>query len=126
MVDIAYAAPIVRANEVSLFRLYLLRTMYLIVAVGLGSEIWPLIFHHRPWDDHMHSVGVALLAALSGLCVLGLRYPLQMLPLRFFELAGKAIWLSYTALPLWLAHAVDEVTAEDIFACSLGMVLLIV
>ena len=32
--------------EVSTFRLYLLRAMYLLIAVGLGFIIWPSLIHH--------------------------------------------------------------------------------
>lgn len=36
--------------EVSSFRLYLLRAMYLLVVVGLGIVLWPDIIHHsKPW-----------------------------------------------------------------------------
>jgi hypothetical protein len=38
-------------SEVSTFRLYLLRATYLLIFVGLGSEIWPGIIHHaKAWD----------------------------------------------------------------------------
>ncbi len=41
----------------------------------------------------MRGVVSSLLAAMSLLVVLGLRYPLQMLPLLLFELVLKSIWL---------------------------------
>lgn len=94
-------------TEVSTFRLYLLRAAYLLFAVGLGSTIWPQILHHpTPWPL-WHGVGCSLLAAVSALWLLGLRYPLKMLPLFLFELAWKAIWLIAVALPLWLVHQMD-------------------
>ena len=108
--------------DLSLFRLYLLRAMYLLIAVGLGSEIWPLMFHHRPWDL-MHGVACSLLAALSAIVVLGVRYPVQMLPMLLFELLWKSIWLLAIALPLWLAHKIDPDTADTVFACLMGVVL---
>jgi len=36
-------------KEVSMFRLNLMRSLYLLICVGLGSERWPLMFHHKPW-----------------------------------------------------------------------------
>jgi len=36
-------------KEVSMFRLNLMRSLYLLICVGLGSEIWSLMFHHKPW-----------------------------------------------------------------------------
>jgi len=108
---------------VSLFRLYALRALYLLMAVGQGAIQWPLILHHAaPWSM-MSGVAHALLAALSLIALLGLRYPLKMLPLLLFELAWKTIWLAGIALPLWLAGQVDADTAETVKACLLGIVV---
>lgn len=108
--------------EVSTFRLYLMRGLYLLVCVGEGSIIWPLMFHHQPWDL-MHGVACSLLAALTALMALGIRYPLQMLPLLLFEFLWKAIWLVAIALPLWSAHQLDPETMETVKACVMGIVL---
>ena len=109
-------------TDVSTFRLYLMRALYLLIFVGLGSEIWPVMIHHRPWDL-MHGVACSLLAALSALMALGIRYPLQMLPLLLYELLWKAIWLAAVALPLWSAHQLDPDTMETVKACLMGIVL---
>lgn len=110
-------------GEVSTFRLYLMRALYLLIAVGLGSMIWPGIIHHaKPWG-HMQGVANALLAALSALAAVGIRYPLQMLPLLLFELLWKAIWLLAVALPLWSANQLDADTLETVKACLMGIVL---
>jgi hypothetical protein len=109
-------------TDVSTFRLYLMRALYLLIFVGLGSEIWPLMFHHAHWDV-MHGVACSLLAALSAMMALGIRYPLQMLPLLLFELLWKTIWLIAIALPLWSAHQIDADTGETVFACLMGVVL---
>ena len=46
-----------------------------------------------------------------------------MLPLLFFELLWKAIWLIAIALPLWSAHKLDAETLETVKACLMGVVL---
>jgi hypothetical protein len=121
----AFAAP--RAvNDVSLLRLYALRAGYLLLVVGLGSEIWPAILHHaKPWDL-MHGVADCMLGALTAAALLGLRYPLQMLPLLFFETLWKAIWLTVVALPLWSAGQLDADTAETARDCLVGIVFPII
>jgi hypothetical protein len=111
-------------KDVSLFRLYLLRAGYLLLVVGLGSMIWPSILNAGKSWELMHGVVVAMLGALSLLALLGLRYPLQMLPLLFFELTWKAIWLLRVALPLWLAHRMDADTIETTFQCAIVVVYL--
>ena len=99
------------------FRLNLLRTGYLILVVGLGTTIWPSILDPaRSWGL-MHGVVVSMLGAMSALAVLGIRYPLAMLPLLFFEMGWKAIWLLRVALPLWSANRLDAATTETLYEC---------
>ena len=113
-------------KDVSLFRLYLLRASYLLLVVGLGLTVWPLILHHAASWERMHSVAACLLGALCLLSVPGLRYPLRMLPLLLFEVAWKAIWLSAVALPLWLAHRMDAATSETAIECLMAVIFLAV
>jgi hypothetical protein len=109
--------------EVSTFRLYLLRATYLLIVVGLGFTIWPGILH--PPKDLALARGVvrSLLGAVSLLAVLGIRYPLKMLPLLFFELVWKSIWILAFGLPLWSAHQLDPDAQETLKACLMGIVL---
>lgn len=111
------------APEVSVFRLYVLRATYLLLVVGLGPAIWPGIIHHANDWPLMQGVVSSLLGAVSILAVLGLRHPLQMLPLLLFELVWKAIWLIAVAAPLWLADAIDARTAATVRDCLLGVVI---
>ena len=113
-------------NTVSTFRLYLLRAMYLVLIVGLGIEIWPGVIRHSLDLPLMNGVVRSLLAAIALLALLGLRYPLQMIPLLLFEMAWKAIWLIAFALPLSQAHHVDANTASTISDCLFGIVVPIV
>ena len=113
-------------TQVSLLRLYALRATYLLLIVGLGIDIWPGIIHHeKPWGL-MLGVVQCVLAAVSLLALLGLRYPLQMLPLLFFELVWKSIWLIVVAVPLWSAQQMDAKTWETAVACLMGVIFPIV
>jgi hypothetical protein len=114
----ALAAP-----ELPLYRIYLLRAMYLLIALGQGSQTWPAILHHaRPWDL-WHGVGMSFLGALTALALLGVRYPVKMLPLLVFELAWKLLWGLAIWLPLHLAGRVDADTADSAFAIFFGVIL---
>src|SRR5215470_4583831 len=84
--------------ELSLFRLY----------------IWPAVIHHTNEFAATQGVQFALLAGLGATAALGLRYPVQMLPVLLFEFTWKAIYLIAFALPLWSAHQINAATAEDI------------
>lgn len=66
--------------HVSLFRLYSLRAVYLIIALGLALVVWPGVLRHaEPWGL-AQGVVKCMLTAFSLLCIVGIRYPLQMLP----------------------------------------------
>jgi hypothetical protein len=110
-------------TEISLFRLYLLRGMYLFLVVGLGSLIWPGIIRHASDTPLMNGVVSCLLGAVSVLAAIGIRYPLQMLPLLLFELIWKSIWLAAFAFPLWRAGALDADTSQTVSDCLVGLVL---
>ena len=104
-------------TELSPFRLNLLRTGYALLVVGLGTTIWPSILDpSRSWEL-MHGVVISMLGAMSALAVLGLRYPLRMLPLLFFEMGWKAIWLIRVALPLWSGDRLDPATTQTLYEC---------
>ena len=109
--------------EVSIFRLYILRAMYLLLVVGLGGMIVPEILSHE-----LTSRGVipSLLGAVWVLAFLGLRYPLAMLPLLMFELVWKAIWLVFYGLPQYSSGQQPPTFAEDSFNIGLGVILLLV
>ncbi|MFH5823089.1 hypothetical protein [Georgenia sp. AZ-5] len=114
------------ADRVPLWRLYALRVGYLIIAVGLAVTRWPVLVNHaQPWPL-MDSVVVCMLVAMSLLALLGIRYPVQMLPLLLFETAWKLIWLAVVALPLWTADRMDPATWETTFACLWVVIVLAV
>lgn len=113
-------------TEVSLFRLYLMRAAYGLTAFGLLFHIWPQIVNHSgPWP-FWYGVGVSLLGATSLLALIGIRYPLRMLPVMFYELIWKTIWLSVVALPQWRTGQMDADTWTAVFECLLGALFLVV
>ena len=87
-----------------LYRLYLLRVMFALIGLWQGTITWSAILHHsHPWI-FWHGVTMSLLGAFTLLSLLGIRYPVKMLPLLFFEVVWKLIWVLAAWLPLWTAH----------------------
>ena len=109
---------------VSLVRLYTLRVAYFVMAAGLAVFVWPDVIHHTNEFAALHGIQVALLAGLGATAALGLRYPVQMLPILLFELLWKAIYLIAFALPLWSAHQISAATAEDIKAVLMVVIFI--
>lgn len=110
-------------GEIAQWRLHLLRAMYLLIAVGLGLTIWPSIVAPEIRVADPHSVIQSILGAFSLLALVGLRYPLAMLPILFFELIWKTLWVLVYALPVWLSTGLDEYASGVLFACGMGVVL---
>ena len=109
--------------ELPLYRLYVLRVSYALIGVWQGLRTWPAILHHaHPWD-FWHGVGMSFLGALTLLALLGIRYPVRMMPLLFFELAWKLVWVLAAYLPPYLARSVDPALADNFIGIFLGVVV---
>lgn len=112
--------------EIATWRANLLRAGYLLLIVGLGLTVWPAILDPaRTWTAD-RGVIVAMLGALSLLALVGLRYPLRMLPLLFWEIAWKALWLLRVALPLWAGERLDAAAAETAMECLVAVLIVLV
>ena len=114
-------------SQVSTFRLYLLRVMYVFMAVGLAIfKMGPAILHPENLSPQ-DSVVICVLGAFALLAVVGIRYPLKMLPLLFFEFVWKVIWVVAFGLPLLLSGGLDPNISfggtETLIACLVGVVL---
>jgi hypothetical protein len=115
-------APAPVESEVSLARLYVLRAMYLLLVIGGAIVFLPQLIRHEP------TARGAIPSMLGGVWVLsclGLRYPLQMLPILLFELVWKTIWLIDYGLPQWMAGVNTAQFTEDFKAIAFAPVLLI-
>jgi len=111
------------SQEISTFRLYLMRALYLL-NFALGFWIWPGIIKHEGLSDPLQAVAVSFWAALFTLSGLGLRYPLKMLPLLFMQLFYKSVWLASVAFPLWLAGRSTDLTGAMILGVVLDLIVI--
>lgn len=110
--------------ELPLWRLYTLRLSYLILAGGLAAFVWPSVIVHTNEFAMSAGIRVSLLAGIGLVAALGLRYPVQMIPLLLFELTWKAIYMVFFALPLWQAHQITNAVAENISSVSVVVIFI--
>jgi len=108
-------------GEVSIARLYVLRATYLLLVVGLGMLIGPQLVNHAPTA---RGVIPSLLGAVGLLALIGLKYPLQMLPLLMFEFAWKTLWIVAFGLPQWSAGQMPETFTEDFQNIAFGVIMM--
>jgi len=104
---------------VSRTRLIVLRALYAFIAAGLALFVWPAYLAKLPTPPHFQGVVLTMLAAFSILCALGIRYPLQMLPVLLWELLWKAMWLLLIAFPRWMAGEMDSATSQTAIDCAM-------
>jgi len=110
-------------DDVSIFRLYVLRATYLLLVVGVGTMIWPLLLDSPEAAEHFRGVTWCLLSTVALLAMLGLRYPLKMLPLLFFEFIWKVTWVVSVGLPLRNSGQLEGAFADTWFATLVGLVI---
>lgn len=106
---------------VSLVRLYVLRATYLLLVIGLGAMNLPELIGH---DPTARGVIPSLLGGIWLLAFVGLRYPLQMLPLLLFEFAWKMIWLFDYGLSQLSSGRLPPTFSGDFQAIAFGVVLM--
>jgi len=103
-----------------------LRLFYLLMLVFVAPTAWRvLLAHEGPWDP-MRAVAIAVWATYPALALFGLLRPLRWLPLMFFTIGYKAIWLAFVAAPLWRAGALWGTPTGEIAASFLALPLLVV
>jgi hypothetical protein len=113
-------------DSISRGRLIALRGVYALVAAGLAAFLWPAFLAQLPAPAHYHGITMAMLAAFSILCAIGIRYPLQMLPVLLWEALWKIIWLLAVALPRWRTGTLDAATTQSAIECASIVLLLLV
>jgi hypothetical protein len=97
--------------------------MYAFIVAGLAVFVWPSYLENLPDAPHFSGIVLTMLAAFSLLCALGIRYPIQMLPVLLWELLWKSMWLLLIALPRWMDGSMDSLTSQAVIDCLVGVVL---
>ena len=119
--------------KLSRVRLYLMRSAYLFNAVVIGFGAWSeltnqrrLIIGGKPWDL-IYGIAFSLYAAYALLMLLGVRFPVRMLPLLLLQIIYKTIWLIAVGYLLWSAGRLNPTAIESIkFFASIVVLDLIV
>jgi hypothetical protein len=108
---------------VSALRLNILRAYYALMALGTAAIFWPPLVHHTAAWGVDNGAQYSLLGALTPFAIVGLRYPLKMLPIILYEFLWKAIWFIFVVLPLFSADQMTDVEWSNVFACGIAIVL---
>ena len=109
------------------YRLNIMRVGYLVMAVGIAFLKWPLFIEGTASSlPVFEGVVAALLTTMSLLAIVGLRYPVQMLPLLVFESGWKLIWFGAIAIPHLVAGDMSTEMGSVMSSVAVGVVILAV
>lgn len=114
------------ARELPLWRLNAMRVGYAFMGIGLAVVKWPLVIGYDSSTPLFKGIVDILLTAMGLLALLGLRYPVRLIPILLFECLWKLLWLAIVALPATLGGRVDDAMSEIIVNCALVVVILAV
>jgi hypothetical protein len=107
---------------VAMWRIHALRLVFLLMATYMGFGIWQqILFEPEPWPLH-RMMSKSMLGALAVVALLGVRYPLQMLPLMLFEIVWKTTYILAFYTPAWLANAVTP-ELQSLFESCIGIIV---
>jgi hypothetical protein len=109
--------------EVTQTRLHVMRAFYLLLFLERGYRVVMQLMSGKPLGP-FDGVAYAFWGALALLCLLGLRYPLKMVPVLLIFLIYKLLWLAMVALPWWSAGTpMDAVMGQFTIAMAAGVVI---
>lgn len=120
-----FVSPDPRNENVRPIQLWGLRLFYFLMLVFVAPTAWSgLLAHEGAWDP-LRAVAVAVWATYPALALFGLFHPLRWLPLMFFTIGYKAIWLGFVAYPLWQAGTLWGTPTGEIAGSFLALPLLV-
>lgn len=115
------------SHSLPVWRLNVMRLGYLLMAIGLVLTKGPLFLQGTVASLPVYEgVVAALLGSMSILAVIGLRYPLQLLPLLVLESMWKVIWVAAVAVPNLASGDMSAQMSSVLSSVSIGIVILAV
>ncbi len=125
--DFAYAfrSDPLRHDGVRPIHIWGLRLFYLLMLLFVAPTAWRVLLSHEGEWAPLSAVAWAVWATYPSLALFGLFQPLRWLPLLFFTVGYKSIWLAFVAVPLWSAGTMAGSSAQPIAESFLALPLLV-
>lgn len=114
-----------RHEGVRPINLWGLRLFYLLMLLFVAPAAWQVLLTHDGSWQPLSAVAWAVWATYPSLALFGLLQPLRWLPLMFFAIGYKSIWLWFVAYPMWQADALVGTQTGEIAQSFLALPLLV-
>jgi hypothetical protein len=119
------ASDPLRHEGVRPIQIWGLRLFYFLMLVFVTPTAWRVLVTHAGAWDPLHGIAWAVWATYPALALFGLLQPLRWLPLFFFTIGYKALWLAVVALPMWRAGTLAGTQTGEIAQSFLMLPLLV-
>ena len=110
-------------NRVPKWRLYLMRGLFFLNFISLAFDNWSTIFFPKEQLDTLSGVAISFWAGFSLLNLIGVRFPLKMLPVLMLQLLYKSAWLIGVYLPAKSNGLLNDSLRGFFWICIAGVVL---
>ncbi len=120
----AFRSDPLRHEGVRPLNIWGLRLFYLLMLLFVAPTAWQVLLSHEGQWVPLSAVTWAVWATYPALALFGVFKPLRWLPIMFFTLGYKTIWLTFVALPLWRAGTLEGSSAQPIAESFLALPLL--
>ncbi len=107
----------------STLRLWVMRVPYFFTGILFAITAWTTLINYWGEFEPIEGVAYTFWGALSLLAILGLRFPLKMMPLLLLQFGYKLLWIAAVGLPLLAKGALDESAKELFRANVLGVII---
>ena len=109
--------------QVPNWRQHLMRTLFFLNFISLAFDNWSTIIFPQEQLGVLPGVAISFWAGFSLLNLIGVRFPLKMIPLLLLQFLYKAAWIIGVYLPARRAGVLDEGLTEFFYICVAGVVL---
>lgn len=110
-------------KKVPIWRQHVMRVLFLLNFISLAPDNWSsILFPNEPLDA-MTGVAISFYAALSLLCIPGMRFPLKFTPLLLVQLVYKSAWLIGVYLPAKNSSSLDESLQSWFWVMAPGIII---
>jgi hypothetical protein len=113
-----------RHEGVRPFHIWGLRLFFFLMVIGVTPTAWRVLLTHQGAWDPLQAIAWSVWATYPALALLALRQPLRWLPIMFFGIGYKAIWLAFVAYPMWQAGTLAGTQTGEIASSFLALPLL--
>lgn len=115
--------PIVAIKKPRAWRLHVMRGLFFLNFISLASDNWSAILFPKEQLDTLSGVAISFWAGFALLNLIGVRFPLRMVPILMLQLLYKSGWLLGTYLPAKNAGLLNDSLEEFFWICVGGVVL---